>query len=44
LGFKEGHCPEAEKFHRDALSIPMYPALTESEIERTIAGLNKVFA
>jgi UDP-4-amino-4,6-dideoxy-N-acetyl-beta-L-altrosamine transaminase len=44
LGFKEGYCPEAEKFHQDALSIPMYPALTESEIERTIAGLNKVFA
>jgi UDP-4-amino-4,6-dideoxy-N-acetyl-beta-L-altrosamine transaminase len=44
LGFKEGHCPEAEKFHKDALSIPMYPALTEREIERTIAGLTKVFA
>lgn len=44
LGFKEGYCPEAEKFHQDALSIPMYPALTESEIERTIAGLHKVFA
>ena len=27
LGFKSGDFPEAELFHREAISIPIYPAL-----------------
>lgn len=30
LGFKPGHCPNAESYYREALSIPIYPGLTEA--------------
>ena len=32
LGFKEGYCPEAEKYHKDALTIPLHPLLSDDEI------------
>jgi dTDP-4-amino-4,6-dideoxygalactose transaminase len=31
LGFKVGDFPEAESFHREVISIPMYPALSKQE-------------
>ncbi len=36
LGFKEGYCPEAEKYHEDVLSIPMYPSLKDIEQTKVI--------
>ena len=33
FGFKCGDYPEAELFYREALSIPMYPSLTERQLE-----------
>lgn len=29
LGFKEGYCPEAERYYAEAITLPMYPGLTE---------------
>ena len=29
LGFKIGDFPEAESFHREAISIPIYPRLNK---------------
>ena len=31
LGFKAGHCPEAERYYAEAISLPMYPGLTEEQ-------------
>ncbi len=28
IGFKVGYCSEAERYHKDVLSIPMYPTLS----------------
>ena len=42
MGFKAGYCPEAESYHRDALSIPMYPTLSTKEQDRVIETLKKV--
>jgi UDP-4-amino-4,6-dideoxy-N-acetyl-beta-L-altrosamine transaminase len=42
MGFKAGYCPEAESYHRDALSIPMYPTLSSEEQGRVIDTLKKV--
>ena len=42
MGFKAGYCPEAESYHRDALSIPMYPTLSTEEQDRVIDTLKKV--
>jgi len=42
LGFKKYYCPEAEKYHRNTLSIPMYPSLTESEQNKVIQMLREI--
>jgi len=39
LGFKAGDLPESERFHREVISLPMYPALSDqrqSEIFTTL--------
>lgn len=39
LGFREGHCPNAEAYYGRALSLPMYADLTEADQGRVIASL-----
>jgi dTDP-4-amino-4,6-dideoxygalactose transaminase len=39
LGFKEGDCEEAERYYREAISLPMFAALTAEEQVRVIATL-----
>lgn len=36
MGFKLGDFPEAEKYYQEAISIPMYPSLEESEVEYVV--------
>lgn len=36
MGFKAGYCPEAEQYHREALSIPLHPGLTDLEQSKVI--------
>lgn len=40
LGFGAGYCPEAERYYTDAISIPMYPGLTEEQQEKVAAALD----
>lgn len=42
LGFTRGSCPEAERYFKDAMSIPLYPGLTIEAQDRTIAALAEV--
>lgn len=42
LGFKPGLCPEAERYYREAISIPLYSRLTEEEQDRVVAVLGEV--
>lgn len=44
LGFRIGHCPEAEQYYAEAISLPMYPGLTESEQMRVGDALLKALA
>ena len=30
LGFSAGHCPKAEQYYHEVITIPMYPGLTEA--------------
>ncbi|MCX5871345.1 MAG: UDP-4-amino-4,6-dideoxy-N-acetyl-beta-L-altrosamine transaminase [Deltaproteobacteria bacterium] len=39
LGFKVGHCPEAEQYYAEAISLPMYPGLTEMQQDKVIKAL-----
>lgn len=42
LGFKRGDCPEAEKFHQEAITLPIFPALKYSEQLYIINALKEV--
>lgn len=39
LGFKGGHCPEAERYYAEAISLPMYPGLLQDGQQRVADAL-----
>lgn len=41
-GFREGDFPEAERYYREAISLPMYAALTDAEQDSVVAALREV--
>lgn len=41
LGFKAGHCPAAERYYAEAVSLPIYPGLTEEQQDRVMLALDK---
>lgn len=41
LGFKAGHCPEAERYYAEAVSLPMFPALTAAEQDQVVNALRR---
>ena len=41
LGFKSGYCPNAEKYYREAISIPMFPTLKDKELKIVVDALSK---
>jgi UDP-4-amino-4,6-dideoxy-N-acetyl-beta-L-altrosamine transaminase len=36
MGFRRGYCPEAEAYYAEAISIPLYPGLTEAQQARVV--------
>lgn len=42
LGYPKGLCPNAEKFYDEVMSIPLYPLLTDVEVEDVIRAVKKV--
>jgi dTDP-4-amino-4,6-dideoxygalactose transaminase len=42
LGFRAGYCPEAELYHSEALSIPIFPTLTDSDQSKVIRILQEL--
>ena len=36
MGFKQGDYPEAEKYYQEAISIPMFPTLTNAEQDEVV--------
>lgn len=41
LGFRAGTFPEAEKYYQEAISLPIYPAMTASAQEKVIFSLGQ---
>ncbi|MDU3814912.1 UDP-4-amino-4,6-dideoxy-N-acetyl-beta-L-altrosamine transaminase [Mixta calida] len=39
MGFKAGDFPEAEKYYQEAISIPMYPTMTEAQQNEVVEVL-----
>lgn len=44
LGFKRGYCPEAERYYKQTISLPMYPALKDGDLEYIIEALYRIFS
>ena len=42
MGFKAGYCLEAEKYHKEAISIPIYPAMSYSDQSKVIHTLQEI--
>jgi len=43
LGYKLGDFPNSEKFAKNMISLPIYPELTEEEIDHVIESVNSFF-
>ena len=44
IGYKMGYCLEAEQYHQQVLSIPIYPSLTDAEQDKVISVLYETLA
>ena len=44
LGFAPGHCPASEQYYAQALSLPLFPAMTEADQDRVVQVLARVLA
>jgi UDP-4-amino-4,6-dideoxy-N-acetyl-beta-L-altrosamine transaminase len=41
MGFRQGDYPEAERYYREAISIPMHPTLTDAEQDEVVCALRE---
>jgi len=44
LGFEPGMFPEAERYYGECLTLPMFPGMTEADVERVRDALTKAIA
>lgn len=44
LGYKKGICPNAEKLYEEIISLPLYYAMTDDDIESVIAAVSRIAA
>ena len=42
FGTKEGDCPNAEQYYQKCLSIPLYPAMSDLNVNEVIERINRV--
>jgi dTDP-4-amino-4,6-dideoxygalactose transaminase len=41
LGFRVGMFPEAERYYEEAITLPLFPAMTDDDVERVRGALVK---
>lgn len=44
LGYEKGLCPEAESYYMESMSLPLYYAMTDSDVEDVIHAVKKLIA
>lgn len=42
MGYRKGLCPNAEEIYRGIMSIPLYPLLTDGDVQDVITAVKKV--
>lgn len=43
-GFRPGHCPEAERYYSEAISLPLFATLTDAEQDQVVAATAEAIA
>ena len=43
MGYRRGACPVAEEFYRRQLSLPLFPDLTDPDVDRVIDEVRQFF-
>jgi len=41
MGFAEGDFPAAESYYRRAVTIPLFPGMTDAQQDRVVASISK---
>jgi len=41
MGFKKGYCPDAEQYHKEVISIPMYPIMSKVQEKKVVSCLRE---
>lgn len=44
MGFRKGYCPQAEAFHREAISLPIFPSLTNEQLDYVVDILTRALS
>ena len=44
LGWKEGDFPEAERIGRNICTLPLFPAMADSDVDRVCAAASRVLS
>ena len=42
LGYPQNECPAAEEYYAGAISLPIYPAMQDTDVERVVATLREL--
>ncbi|MET7997560.1 aminotransferase class V-fold PLP-dependent enzyme [Amycolatopsis sp. NPDC005232] len=43
LGYRRGLCPNAEAYYEQELSLPLFPSLTDADVDRVVDGVRSFF-
>ena len=41
MGFKIGYCPEAEQYHKEVITFPIYPTMSEAQQDAVVSCLRE---
>jgi UDP-4-amino-4,6-dideoxy-N-acetyl-beta-L-altrosamine transaminase len=44
MGFAEGYCSKAEQYFTEAITLPLYPGLTEAQQQKVVNSLDQILA
>lgn len=44
LGFKPGYCPEAEQYYSEAVSLPIFPDMTDEQQDKVMKEMEKALS
>ena len=42
MGYRKGICPKAEKLYEEIISLPLYYAMTDRDVEDVIRAVRKI--